>query len=252
METSSTSTSSVTTSSGFTGFMGLLQVGFWHCVPNFWHTIGTQCRNSRVKLVRMDETPRRGRPPGTSGRELEEAALRLFTELGYHETTVEDIAAAAGVSRRTFFRYFDSKAAVLWGDFDAEVTELRAAFAEIAPDAPLMAAIRQVVVGVNHYRAADVPELRLRMHLIATHPELAAEALRHYDAWEREVAAFAAARLGVAADELYPLAIARTTLAAARAAFDRWATLGDADLPVYLDAALAALGAGFANVGCSA
>jgi mycofactocin system transcriptional regulator len=195
----------------------------------------------------MDEVPRRGRPPGTSARELEVAALRLFTEVGYHETTVEDIAAAAGVSRRTFFRYFDSKAAVLWGDFDAEVLELREAFAAVAPQVPMMTAIRQVVVGVNRYRAADVPELRLRMSLIGSHPELAAEALRHYDAWEREVARFAASRLGVAEDELYPLAIARTTLAAARAAFDRWAALGDADLPVYLDAALAALGTGFAE-----
>jgi mycofactocin system transcriptional regulator len=196
----------------------------------------------------MDELPRRGRPPGTSARELEVAALRLFTEVGYDETTVEDIAAAAGVSRRTFFRYFDSKAAVLWGDFDAEVDELRSAFAQVDPQTPLMQAIRQVVVGVNRYRAADVPELRRRMHLIGAHPELAAEALRHYDAWEREVARFAAARLGVAEDELYPLAIARTTLAAARAAFERWAALGDADLPVYLDAALTALAEGFGSV----
>jgi hypothetical protein len=44
------------------------------------------------------------------------------------------------------------------------------------------------------------------------------------------------------------LAIARTTLAAARAAYERWAALGDADLPVYLDAALAALATGFADV----
>jgi mycofactocin system transcriptional regulator len=196
----------------------------------------------------MDELPRRGRPPGTSARELEVAALRLFTEVGYDETTVEDIAAAAGVSRRTFFRYFDSKAAVLWGDFDAEVAELRSAFAQVDPQTPLMQAIRQVVVGVNRHRAADVPELRRRMHLIGAHPELAAEALRHYDAWEREVARFAAARLGVAEDELYPLAIARTTLAAARAAFERWAALGDADLPVYLDAALTALAEGFGSV----
>jgi mycofactocin system transcriptional regulator len=196
----------------------------------------------------MDEVSRRGRPPGTSARELELAALRLFTELGYDETTVEHIAAAAGVSRRTFFRYFDSKAAVLWGDFDAEVAALRSAFADVAPEVPMMAAIREVVVGVNHYRARDVPELRRRMNLIASHPELAAEALRHYDAWEHEVARFAADRLGVAADDLYPLAIARATLAVARAAFDRWAVLADADLPVYLDAALAALVRGFAEV----
>src|SRR5580700_6889678 len=88
---------------------------------------------------------RRGRPPGTSARELELISLRLFSTAGFEETTVERIAAAAGVSRRTFFRYFDSKADVLWSAFDGEVRALRAAFAAVPPAAPPMAAIRKVV-----------------------------------------------------------------------------------------------------------
>ena len=190
---------------------------------------------------------RRGRPPGTSARELELVALELFATQGFEETTVEAIAAAAGVSRRTFFRYFDSKAAVLFSEFAAEVTELRAAFAAVPGNVGLMTAIRRVVVGVNHYRAEDVPELRARMSLIGANASLQAEAARHYDAWERAVGDFAAQRLGQPADSLYPRAIAHTTLAAARAAFDRWAARADADLTVYLDAALAALGAGFSG-----
>ncbi|HXP58538.1 MAG TPA: TetR family transcriptional regulator, partial [Streptosporangiaceae bacterium] len=55
-----------------------------------------------------DSAARRGRPPGTSRRTLELIALRLFTEQGFDETPIEQIAAEAGVSRRTFFRYFDS------------------------------------------------------------------------------------------------------------------------------------------------
>jgi mycofactocin system transcriptional regulator len=190
---------------------------------------------------------RRGRPPGTSARALELIAMMLFTQQGFDHTTVEEIAAEAGVSRRTFFRYFDSKAAVLWHEFDGEVDALRAAFAEVGADVPTMTAIRQVVVGANRYREQDVAELRTRMNLIGSVPALQASAAPHYDAWERAVSDFAARRLGQPPDSLYPLAIGRSTLAASRAAFERWLARADADLTVYLDAALAALADGFGS-----
>ena len=109
---------------------------------------------------------RRGRPPGTSRRKLELIALRLFTEQGFDQTPIEQIAAEAGVSRRTFFRYFSSKSSVLWGEFDAEVEAIRAALAAVPATVPMMDAIRQAVVAANHYRAEDVPELRARMNLV--------------------------------------------------------------------------------------
>lgn len=188
---------------------------------------------------------RRGRPPGTSARELELISLRMFARDGFEDTTVERIAAAAGVSRRTFFRYFDSKADVLWHAFDGEVRALREAFAAVPSQVPIMTAIRQVVVGVNRYRAEDIPELRTRMSLISSVPALQASAAQHYDAWEQAVSEFAAARLGQPADTLYPLAIGRATLAVCRAAYDRWIDRADADLTSYLDQALQALAAGF-------
>jgi TetR/AcrR family transcriptional regulator, regulator of mycofactocin system len=192
-------------------------------------------------------TGRRGRPPGTSRRELEVIALRLFTANGFDETTVDQIAAEAGVSRRAFFRYFGSKPDVLWGAFDTEVAAIRALLDEIPADVPVMEAVRRAVLAANHYRAADVPELRARMSLIGSVPALMANAAVHYDAWERAVSDFAARRAGQPADSLYPLAVGRATLAACRAAFDRWVTRADADLTVYLDAALRALAAGFAD-----
>ncbi len=188
---------------------------------------------------------RRGRPPGTSARALELISLRLFTEHGFDDTTVERIAAAAGVSRRTFFRYFDSKTDVLWHAFDGEVRRLRDAFAQVPAQVPMMDAIRQVVVGANRYRAEDVPELRTRMNLIGSVPALQASAAHHYDAWERAVSEFAAGRLGQPAESLYPLAIGRATLAVCRSAYDRWVERADADLTAYLDQALRALAEGF-------
>jgi mycofactocin system transcriptional regulator len=188
---------------------------------------------------------RRGRPPGTSRRALELIALRLFTGQGFDATTIEQIAAEAGVSKRTFFRYFGSKASVLWSEFDHEVDTIRAALAQVPASVPMMGAIRRAVVTANHYGPADVPELRLRMNLIATVPALQSSAAVHYGAWEQAISDFAALRLRQPADSLYPLAIGRATLAACRAAYDRWSARADADLTFYLDAALAALAAGF-------
>jgi mycofactocin system transcriptional regulator len=192
---------------------------------------------------------RRGRPPGTSRRTLALIALRLFTEQGFEETTIEQIAAEAGVSRRTFFRYFDSKASALWGEFDSEVDVIRAALAKVPEQVPMMDAIRQAVVAANHYRAEDVPELRIRMNLIASVPALASSATVRYDAWERVVSEFVGGRTGLPPWSLYPLVVGRSTLAACRAAYDRWSARADTDLTVYLDAALAALATGFAAGG---
>jgi TetR/AcrR family transcriptional regulator, regulator of mycofactocin system len=188
---------------------------------------------------------RRGRPRGTSARALELIALRLFTDQGFEQTTVDQIATAAGVSRRTFFRYFDSKSDVLWSEFDTEVENIRGLLTRTPDDLPVMEGVRRAVIAANHYRAEDVPELRMRISLLSSVPELFASAAIHYDAWERAVADYVARRSGQPADSLYPLAVGRAVLAACRAGFDRWTARADADLTVYLDAALRALAAGF-------
>ncbi len=188
---------------------------------------------------------RRGRPPGTSARALELIALQLFSDQGFDDTTIDQIAAAAGVSKRTFFRYFDSKTGVLWNAFDAEVEHIRRVLAEMPPNLSIMDAVRLAVLEVNHYRAEDVPELRTRMSLVGSVPELSAAAAVHYDAWEQAVIDFVARRTGRPARSLYPVTVGRATLAACRAAYEQWAEQADTDLTVYLDAALRALAAGF-------
>ncbi len=87
----------------------------------------------------------------------------------------------------------------------------------------------------------------LRMALIATEPALSFGAAEHYAHWEQAVSDFAGRRLGLPAESLYPLAVGRSVLAACRAAYDRWVSLADTDLTVYLDAALTALASGFSD-----
>lgn len=204
------------------------------------------------ETIPLRESVQRGRPPGTSARTLEEIALRLFDAHGFEETTVEQIAAGAGVSRRTFFRYFDSKTDVLWHNFDHEIAQLRTELAGTDPELPVLDAVRLAVLAVNGYTAADIPELRTRMNLISTTPALAASAATHYGAWEQAIIDFSAARLGLDTDDLRPVAIGRASLAVCRAAYEQWSARADADLRHYLDAALRLLADGFGTAGASA
>jgi TetR/AcrR family transcriptional regulator, regulator of mycofactocin system len=135
---------------------------------------------------------------------------------------------------------------VLWAEFESEVLAIRDALADVPESVPMMDAIRTAVVAANHYRAEDVPEMQMRMALIATEPALSFGAAEHYAHWEQAVSDFAGRGLGLPAESLFPLAVGRAVLAACRAAYDRWSDLADNDLTTYLDAALSALAAGFA------
>lgn len=186
-----------------------------------------------------------GRPPSTSRRAIELVALRLFAERGFEATTVDDIAGEAGVSRRTFFRYYPAKNAVLFGAFAEEIATIRRLLAAAPATEPVMDAVRHAVVAANRYRPEDLPELRTRIDLLGTVPALQAAAALHYGAWEEAVSEFVARRTGLAATDLLPLSAGRATLAVCRSAYDCWVQRADRDLPWYLDAALRGLAAGF-------
>ncbi len=66
----------------------------------------------------------RGRPPMSSVAALEDAATELFLEQGYHNTSIDEIARRAGISRATFFNYCDTKSDVVWVDADRALVSL--------------------------------------------------------------------------------------------------------------------------------
>jgi hypothetical protein len=110
-----------------------------------------------------------------------------------------------------------------------------------------MEALRHGVVESNRYPADQEPGLRTRMILITGTAALQAHSALRYAAWRRVVAEWAAGRLGEAPDDLRPGVIGYAALGSAMASFERWVASEDEDLLELLDAAFAALAAGFAT-----
>lgn len=188
---------------------------------------------------------RGGRQRVSTHLDLEHVALELFTVQGYEATTVDQLARAAGMSRRTFFRYFPSKNDIAWGGFDRELERLRRWLRDCAPGLPVMDAIRQAVVACNRLSEDEIPWHRKRMALILRVPALQAHSTLRYVQWRQVIAEFVAPRLGQPADSLVPQSIAYATLGVAIAAHEQWLAAEHSDLPLTLDIALRELASGF-------
>ncbi|MGW2517240.1 TetR/AcrR family transcriptional regulator [Streptomyces sp. NPDC001617] len=83
-----------------------------------------------------------------ASREILETALRLFTEQGYDETTIAQIAREAGVSQRTLFRYFGTKEDLLGGDQDRFGQVLTDTISELSAEVGVWEALRAGVAAV--------------------------------------------------------------------------------------------------------
>jgi len=181
-----------------------------------------------------------GRRRITSRAELEQAAFDLFDRKGFDRTTVDDIASAAGIGRRTFFRYFRSKNDVPWGEFDAELARMRRRLSAADAGTPLMDAIREAIVDFNKVAPEQLPAHRRRMALLLRVPALQAHSTLRYAAWRQVIADFVAERTGLAPDALVPQAIGHAMLGVAVAAYEEWLR-GGGDLCDLLDAAIRTL-----------
>jgi AcrR family transcriptional regulator len=123
-------------------------------------------------------------------RELADAALRLFDERGYAATGVSDIAAAAGVSTRTFFSYFPSKEDVLFADTDQRLQLMRGLLHDPPPDTTPIGAFRAIIDLIFAGAASDLVGAHQapRLRLLLTHPELQGGALRRLLAAQQQIA----------------------------------------------------------------
>ena len=197
----------------------------------------------------MTETAVETAPRDALRARVEQAALDLFTERGFDAVTSDEVADAAGISRRTFFRHFPTKADAVWGDFPGHVSRLGELLAAADPQQPVMAAICAAYVTANEYPAEEQGLLRERMQLILSEPALQAHSQVRYAAVDRVVAEHVARHTGTTPADLLPRLVATSTRAAATTAFEVWLADPATSLTRALHAAFDELAAGFPSLG---
>jgi AcrR family transcriptional regulator len=178
--------------------------------------------------------------------DLEEAALQLFCEKGFDAVTIDDIAAAADVSRRTFFRYFASKEDVILSDHPKRLGELQAALDRRPADEPALTALRHAILSLAGSFEEQRDQMLRRFRLVTETPALEARSLCLQRNWETGVTGMLAGRMGVdPAKDLRPGVVAATTMAAMRIATANWlAGGGQGDLPAIVASSLDLLDGG--------
>jgi AcrR family transcriptional regulator len=180
--------------------------------------------------------------PNAQGR-LEQAAMELFSERGYEQTTVAEIAARAGLTERTFFRHYADKREVLFGGSmhfrENFVGTLAAAPASLTALEAVTAAVQAAGAALDEFRGREFALARQRV--IVANPELR----------ERELIKLADVTAGMAealrargVEEPDASMTAELGMAVFRVAFERWLAAGEErELSELITEALASVAA---------
>ncbi len=129
-----------------------------------------------------------GRWPDDAAGRLQAAALALFAERGYAATTVDDIAARAGVSQRTFFRHFPDKEEVLFGADERLLTALLAGVRAAPDGADAPELVRAGLQALAGELQPDREALRVRARVLASDVALQGRDLAKQARWSATVA----------------------------------------------------------------
>ena len=163
-----------------------------------------------------------GRRRSTTPQHITDIAIELFTTHGFAEVSVDDVAHAAGISRRTLFRYYASKNAILWGDFDTHLAHLEELLDAVEPEVRLGAALRAALLAFNTFDESETVQHRQRMRVILQTAELQAYSMTMYAAGREVMAGFVARRLNLKTADPLAQTVAWTMLGVALSAYEHW------------------------------
>ncbi len=173
--------------------------------------------------------------------ELEAIALRLFEERGFGDVTIEEIAAEAHISVRTFYRYFPAKEDVLQLRIDRRSEALRAALSARPPDEPPLHSLRLALEEVMS--AEDTAVLTRWITVIRDTPSVLRGVVGGIQLKrQRMIAEFFGSRLGLPGNALVPTMLAAAAEGVMQAAQTQWFTEGGrSDLATTISESVAVL-----------
>ncbi len=195
----------------------------------------------------MLQPARVGRRRSTTPHHITDVALELFAARGFTQVSVDDVAHAAGIARRSLFRYYASKNAIPWGDFDAHLQHLRELLDNVDPQVPLGAALRAALLAFNTFDESETARHRLRMRVILQTAELQAYSMTMYAGWREVIAEFVARRSGAEPTDLAPQTVAWMMLGVALSAYEHWLDDESVSLKQALGDAFDVVGAGLGD-----
>jgi TetR/AcrR family transcriptional regulator, regulator of mycofactocin system len=150
-------------------------------------TVETQRHSAFAERIE-DQMPLRKQKMARTRQALVEAAMDLFDQNGFEATTVDDIAAAADVSRRTFFRYFPAKDLVLFPHQDLYLDQFSALLADRKPNEEPFDALRRALLEMGQYYMESREEHLRQQRIIRASPTLIAKGNKFDEDWEDAIA----------------------------------------------------------------
>lgn len=171
--------------------------------------------------------------------------MTLFENDGFEETTIADIADAAGISARTFYAYFDSKDDLVLADYSARLDRIIDHLDNRPSDESPWSAVRSAFEAVSRDYEEHSDWLLRRLRIMATTPSVFVRNLELQAGWESTLSVHLAQRMDAHSDDLEPRLLAATALAAMRSSMQQWlAGSRDVALPNLVLEAFDRLGRG--------
>ncbi|MFC4222681.1 acyl-CoA-like ligand-binding transcription factor [Lysinibacter cavernae] len=180
----------------------------------------------------------RGRPVEIDPQRIAAIAMELFVANGFDAVTMDEIAVAAGTSRRSVFRYFPSKNHLVWDGMNEATLRLHAALEQLGESESVAESVRHAYVASVTFPPDLVEVTRQRLQLIGSHSALMSFGLERLEIIQQTLAAYIAERDGLETNALEPQVFSQLIVAASIGALIWWANSSDEQPQTVVDRAL--------------